>query len=97
MYDIVAKKWYAWGFIYAFAELALGIAFLVNFNPVLTNALTFFIMLISIIGVIQSISNKRKIQCACLGAVFNLPMSMVTVIEDALMIVMSGIMLISLI
>jgi hypothetical protein len=48
---------------------------------------------VSIIGVLQSVWNKRKIQCACLGAVFNLPMSTVTVIEDALMIAMSGIML----
>jgi hypothetical protein len=37
--------------------------------------------------------NKKKIQCACLGAVFNLPMSTVTIIEDALMIAMSGAMI----
>ena len=43
----------------------------------------------------QSVLNKKKIQCACLGAVFNLPMSTVTIIEDALMIAMSGIMLIT--
>jgi hypothetical protein len=49
---------------------------------------------VSIIGVLQSLVNKRKIQCACLGTVFNLPMSTVTVIEDALMMVMSGTMLV---
>ena len=52
-------------------------------------------MTVSIIGVLQSVFNKRKIQCACLGAVFNLPMSTVTIIEDLLMITMSGIMLIT--
>lgn len=96
MYDIVAKKIKAWGYMYAFIELALGIAYAVNFQPLLTNALTFAVMSISIIGVLQSILNKRKIQCACLGAVFNLPMSTVTIIEDLLMIVMSAIMLFSL-
>ena len=95
-YDIVAKNFAAWGYMYAFIELALGIAYATNFNPLLTNALTFLIMSISIIGVLQSVLNKRKIQCACLGAVFNLPMSTVTIIEDALMIAMSGIMLITL-
>jgi hypothetical protein len=40
--------------------------------------------------VLQSVFNKRKIQCACLGAVFNLPMSTVTIIEDAMMIAMSA-------
>ena len=47
--------------------------------------------------VMQSVLNKKKIQCACLGAVFNLPMSTVTIIEDALMIVMSGIMILKMI
>ena len=46
-------------------------------------------MAISIIGVLQSVLNKRAIKCACLGAVFNLPMSTVTIIEDGLMIAMS--------
>jgi copper chaperone CopZ len=96
MYDVVAKKWKGWGYIYAFTELALGIAFLTRFSPLITNAVTFIMMSISIIGVLQSVLNKRKIKCACLGDVFNLPMTTITVIEDALMIGMSGIMLLTL-
>ena len=94
-YDIIAKKWHVWGYIYAFTEMSLGIAFLTAFNPLLTNAVTFIVMTISIIGVLQSVLNKRKIKCACLGDVFNLPMSTVTIIEDALMMGMSGIMLLT--
>lgn len=90
MYDIVARKVKAWGFIYAFVELALGIAYATGFYPLLTNIVTLAVMTISIIGVLQSVVNKRKIRCACLGAVFNLPMSTVTIIEDALMIIMSA-------
>lgn len=93
MYDIVAKKWNGWGYVYAFTELALGLAFLTGFNPLLTNSITLVVMTVSIIGVLQSVLNKRKIKCACLGAVFNLPMSTVTIIEDALMMGMSAIML----
>lgn len=95
MYDIVAKSWYSWGYIYAFTELALGIAFLTGFSPVVTNAVTFLLMTVSIVGVLQSVLNKRKIKCACLGDVFNLPMSTITIIEDALMIGMSAVMLIN--
>ena len=89
MYDVVAKKIPVWGFIYPFVELALGIAYAVGFEPILTNVVTLIVMSVSIIGVLQSVFNKRKIKCACLGAVFNLPMSTVTIIEDALMIAMS--------
>jgi copper chaperone CopZ/uncharacterized membrane protein YphA (DoxX/SURF4 family) len=89
MYDIVAMKFRTWGYVYAFIELALGLAFALDFEPVATNAVTAVVMVVSLIGVLQSVLNKKKIQCACLGAVFNLPMSTVTIIEDGLMIVMS--------
>jgi copper chaperone CopZ len=95
MYDVLARKIPAWAYLYAFVELGLGLANVVNFNPLVTNMVTFVVMTISIIGVLQSVLNKKKIQCACLGAVFNLPMSTVTIIEDALMIAMSAIMLIT--
>ena len=94
MYDVVARKIPAWAYLYAFIELGLGIANVVDFNPFVTNLVTLIVMSVSIIGVLQSVLNKRKIQCACLGAVFNLPMSTVTIIEDALMIAMSAAMLV---
>ena len=93
MYDIIAKRWNAFGYVYVFLELGLGVAYLINFNPLITNITALVVMTVSIIGVLQSVLNKRKIQCACLGAVFNLPMSTVTIIEDALMIAMSATML----
>lgn len=89
-YDIIARQTRSWGFIYAFVELFLGLAYIINFQPVITNAVTFIVMTVSIIGVLQSVLHKRKIQCACLGTVFNLPMSTVTIIEDTLMIAMSA-------
>jgi copper chaperone CopZ len=93
MYDIIARKFKGWGYLYAIIELALGLAYATDYNPVVTNAVAFVVMIISIVGVLQTILNKRTIQCACLGAVFNLPMSTVTIIENGLMIAMSGIML----
>lgn len=92
-YDIIARKWAGWGYLYAFIELGLGLAYLLKFDPIITNIITFVVMSLSIVGVLQSVLNKRKIQCACLGAVFKLPMSSVTIIEDALMIAMSGLMI----
>lgn len=95
MYDVLAKRIPIWAYLYAFIEVSLGMAYLINFNPLVTNIFTFTVMSLSIIGVLQSVFNKWKIQCACLGAVFNLPMSTITIIEDALMIVMSGYMIIN--
>jgi hypothetical protein len=92
-YDIISRQWMGWGYVYAFMELLLGIAFLFGFIPLLTNFITFVVMSISLIGVLQSVLKKRRVRCACLGAVFNLPMSTVTIAEDALMIGMSASMI----
>jgi cation transport ATPase len=89
MYDLLAMKIPAYGFVYPFIELFLGIAFLIGFNPLFTSWATIIVMGFSSIGVIRSVLNKQKIQCACLGAVFNLPMSTVTIVEDLLMVAMA--------
>ena len=93
MYDVIAGRWKFWGHIYPFIELGLGIFYLINFQPFLTNLLTIFILGVSSIGVIKSNLTKRKIKCACLGDVFNLPMSTVTIVEDLTMVGMALIMI----
>jgi copper chaperone CopZ len=94
MYDIVANKWKGWGYIYPFVELSLGILYLINYAPKATNYTTIIVLGVSIIGVIKSNLEKKKIKCACLGDVFNLPMSTVTIIEDLLMIIMAVLMVV---
>jgi copper chaperone CopZ len=89
-YDIVAKQWPGYGYIYPFIEMALGIIFLIPSLNLTGYWAALIVMTVSIIGVIQSMLRKSKFQCACLGAVFKLPLSKVTLFEDALMILMSG-------
>lgn len=96
MYDIIAARWSAWGLIYPFVELGLGISYLIDFMPFYTNLATVIVLGISSIGVIESNLNKRKIKCACLGDVFNLPMSTITIIEDLTMVAMAAWMLVAL-
>ena len=93
MYDILAKRVKIYGLVYPFIELILGAAYLTGFEPTITYIATICIMGFSSIGVIQSVLDKKKIRCACLGAVFNLPMSMVTIIENLTMVLMALIML----
>ncbi len=95
-YDVLARPVRPYGYAYPFIELALGVAYLVGFAPIVTNSVTLAVMLIGIVGVTQALLKKRQIQCACLGTVFNLPMSKVTFIEDGLMAAMAAIMLVAL-
>ena len=93
MYDLLAKRVRTYGFVYPFIELAMGIAYLTHFAPNSTYIATIAVMGFSSLGVIRSVLNKKEIKCACLGAVFNLPMTTVTIIEDLLMVAMAVFML----
>ncbi len=77
----------------SFCRINLRHLILINVFPFETNVATAIILGVSSIGVIQSNLNKKKIKCACLGDVFNLPMSTVTIVEDLTMVAMALVML----
>lgn len=89
-YDILARRWRPYGFVYPFLELALGVGYLVRWQLTITNAATLILMLVSSIGVLRAVLRKRRIRCACLGTVLNLPMTTVTLAEDLGMAAMAG-------
>lgn len=95
MYDLLAARWPTWGRIYPFVELGLGVMYLLGWQLDLAHILTIVILGFSSIGVIQSVRNKQAIRCACLGDVFNLPMSTVTIVEDLAMVAMAAGMLLA--
>lgn len=93
MYDLVAARSRTYALAYPFIELGLAIAYLLRLEPMVVNAITLAVMLVSLIGVLRTVLAKRKIRCACLGSVFNLPMTYVTVAEDGVMAIMAAAML----
>lgn len=88
-YDLVARAVPAYGFVYPFIELALGLAYLADWQPQVVNGVTAVVMAVSLTGVLKAVLSKQSIRCACLGTVFNLPMSTVTIVEDGLMLAMA--------
>lgn len=94
-YDLVAAKSKHYAYAFPFIELGLGIAYLLKPDSPITHLSTAIIMFVSLVGVVKAVSGKKKIQCACLGTGFNLPMSTVTIIEDGVMLLMALIMLIN--
>ncbi len=85
IYDIIAKRSAIYPYLYPFIEIALGIAYLFRLFPTATNLITLIVMILSSIGVAQELAQKRTIECACLGTVFKIPMTYVTLFEDLLM------------
>lgn len=93
MYDIIAKRYRWYGYLYPFFELGLATAYLLKWNLKVTNVFTLILMLISSVGVFAELRKGKAIVCACMGTVFKVPMTYVTLGEDLLMAAMALIML----
>ena len=93
MYDPIAKKITTYGYIYPFIEILLGLMFLTRVEVNIALLITIIILGITSVGVTQTLLNKRKINCACLGTTLKLPMTEATFIENAIMIIMAIVLL----
>lgn len=93
LYDLLAKRSKAYAHLYPFIELALGSAYLFRFQLQIVNWITVLVMAISGLGVAKALMRKQKINCACLGTVFKIPMTYVTLMEDLLMVLMALVMM----
>lgn len=94
MYDPLAKVFKPYGWAYPFIELALGILLLLRIGLLPVFAITLVLLSITTVGILRTLLNKKEIRCACLGTWLNLPMTEATLIENGIMIVMAGYMLI---
>ena len=75
-------------------EVALAFVYFADIGGIYRDIFTFGLMSVSTIGVVQKLRQKEEIPCACLGMVFKLPMTWVTLVEDVLMAVEALIMII---
>jgi hypothetical protein len=81
-YDLLAKKVFAYGYIYPFIELLFGITMILNYqNPALLWA-EIFIMIFSGLGVAIQLAKHEEFQCVCVGTFLKVPLTKVTVVED---------------
>lgn len=94
MYDILAQKSKIYAYAYPLIELTLGILYILQVKSIILNIFTLILMLISALGVLKALYRKEQITCACLGAIFKIPMTYVTLFEDLAMAIMALILLI---
>mgnify|MGYP001336881819 FL=1 len=89
MYDPLAKALPLYGWIYPFIETILGLMFLFRFQLFTSIVITILSLSITTYGVVNVLKNKQTIQCACLGTAIKLPMTIATLIENGIMIIMA--------
>ncbi len=94
-YDLAAKKFSAYAYLYPFIELGLGLTYLSLSYLIIAYIITIAIMSLGTVGVIRALMQKLDLRCACMGTVLNVPLSTVTLSEDIVMGLMAFGMLLS--
>ncbi|HVF69946.1 MAG TPA: MauE/DoxX family redox-associated membrane protein [Xanthomonadales bacterium] len=95
-YDLLAKRWFAYGYIYPFIELFFGLSMILNFYTWEILWVEVIVMAFSGLGVAVKLLRHEKFQCACLGTFLKVPLTKITLIEDfgmsflALVLIVSG-------
>ena len=95
-YDLIAKKFYHYGYLYPFLELGFGCGYLIAPLNLYLNISVFSLMLISALGVIKAKLSRQNFYCACVGTFLRVPLGSIAILEDGLMTIMACGMLIHL-
>lgn len=92
-YDVFAKRspWYGW--LYPVIELSIGVMFYVGINIEIAAGLTLLIAFMSSLGVAHQLAHKKRIPCACMGTVFMVPLTHITLAENLLTGFVAGLIL----
>ena len=88
-YDLIAKRFKAYAYIYPLIELGLGLSYLSSMYPLATYMITIIVMGVGAVGVIRALKKGLDLKCACMGTVLDVPLSTVTLSEDIVMVLMA--------
>jgi len=89
-YDLLAKRWVPYGYVYPFAEALAGVLMMGGLLHWLSVPVGLFIASIGAISVIKAVYiDKRELKCACVGGSSNVPLGFVSLTENLMMIGMA--------
>ena len=89
-YDLLAKRWVPYGYIYPFVEGLAGVLMTAGVLSWLSVPLALFIGTVGAVSVFKAVYiDKRELKCACVGGSSNVPLGFVSLTENVMMIAMA--------
>jgi glutaredoxin len=89
-YDLLAKRWVPYSYIYPFAEGFAGVLMAAGALTWLSVPVALFIGTIGAVSVFKAVYiDKRELKCACVGGSSNVPLGFVSLTENLMMIAMA--------
>jgi glutaredoxin len=93
-YDLLARRWVPYAYIYPFAEALAGVLMAADELPFLSVPLAAVIGGVGAVSVFKAVYvDKRELKCACVGGGSNVPLGFVSLSENVLMLAMAAWML----
>jgi len=94
-YDVLARKWVPYGYIYPYAELTAGLLMFAGILAIVSIPTALFIGGIGAWSVFKAVYiEKRELKCACVGGDTKVPLGFVSLTENLMMIGMAVWMLV---
>ena len=89
-YDLLAKRWVPYGYLYPFAEAAAGVLMVAGAWRSVSIPIALFIGGIGAVSVFKAVYvDRREIKCACVGGNSQVPLGFVSLTENLLMVGMA--------
>jgi glutaredoxin len=89
-YDLLARRWVPYAYIYPYAELSAGLLMAAHALPWLSASLAFVIGSIGSVSVFKAVYiDRRELKCACVGGNSRVPLGAVSLIENVMMVAMA--------
>ena len=89
-YDLLAKRWVPYGYVYPFAEGLAGVLMIAGAFSWLSIPVALFIGTVGAVSVVKAVYvDKRELKCACVGGSSNVPLGFVSLTENLMMIAMA--------
>lgn len=89
-YDLLAKRWVRYSYLYPFAEGLAGILMIAGALAWLSVPVALFIGTVGAISVFKAVYvDRRELKCACVGGSSNVPLGFVSLTENLMMIAMA--------
>jgi glutaredoxin len=89
-YDLLARRWVPYSYIYPFAEALAGILMIAGALNWLSIPIALFIGVIGAASVFKAVYiDKRDLKCACVGGGSNVPLGFVSLTENLMMVAMA--------
>ena len=89
-YDLLARKWVPYSYIYPFAEGLAGVLMIAGALTWLSVPVAFFIGTIGAVSVFKAVYiDRRELKCACVGGSSNVPLGFVSLTENLMMVAMA--------